>query len=332
MDLSTFLNVPALILAGALILLLIGLLVYAARVAQPTASAVDRPTGPPTGAVAMERKVILTIAMLVGTSLIFLGYGLREPSRQVQAAERLLDTSIGRGISQYTTLCYSCHGEKGQGAVVPGSNPIRVAPPLNRADFQPHEPDERRRVYDLVYKTIQRGRPGTPMPAWGDTDGGALFAEQLNELTLMILNGERVVTFEGRRAPVWELVEEIMIEHVEEGISKMPEQPQVEQLPFYQALNEEQRQGVRATLSRGCGGCHVIPNIPGAAGTTGPSLEGVGARRQIAGGVVPNNSVADLAKWIMDPQELKPGSGMPDLGLSEAESRQIAEYLWTLQQ
>lgn len=322
-------TVPALILAGALALLLVVVLLYAARVAQQPA-AEEAPAGPPTGAAAMERKVAATIVMIAALGLVFLGYGLREPARQAQASEQLLDTSIDRGITQFATLCFTCHGEKGQGAVVPDSNPIRLAPPLNRPDLRPTDSDQRKKMYDFIYKTIQRGRPGTPMPAWGQTDGGALFDEQINELTLMIMNGDRVVDYEGHKDTAWNQVERLVKEHVAQGLAKMPQQPQVEQLPFYQQLTDEQKTGVRVILQRGCGSCHTIPNIPGASGKIGPDLAGIAGRKQIAGGAVPNNSPADLAKWIEDPPALKPGTAMPKLGLTPDEAKAVADFLYTL--
>src|SRR5436305_3340866 len=190
-------NVPALITAVFLLLVLGAVLWYAARVAVPLPEA---PAGPPTGALAMERKIIATVAMVAAMALLFLGYGFREPARQVSAQEQQLDTSIGRGIDNFSTLCFPCHGEKGQGAVVPDSNPLRLAPPLNRPDLRPTDPDERKKTYDFVFKTISRGRPGTPMPSWGQSDGGTLLDEHINELALMILNGDRVMEYEGKKA------------------------------------------------------------------------------------------------------------------------------------
>ena len=114
------LNLPALITAVFLLLVLGAVLWYAARVAVPLPEA---PAGPPTGALAMERKIIAIVAMIAAMALLFLGYGFREPARQAQAEEAQLDTSIDRGIDNFTSLCFPCHGEKGQGAVVPDSNP-----------------------------------------------------------------------------------------------------------------------------------------------------------------------------------------------------------------
>src|SRR6202140_2305058 len=127
-------NLPALIAAGFLLLVLGTVLWYAARVAQPLPEA---PSGPPTGALAMERKIIAIVAMIAAMALLFLGYGFREPARQVVAAETQLDTSIGRGITTFTSLCFPCHGEKGQGAVVPDATPLRLAAPFGRTAPRP---------------------------------------------------------------------------------------------------------------------------------------------------------------------------------------------------
>src|SRR5437870_2002915 len=217
-------NVPALITAVFLLLVLGAVLWYAARVAVPLPEA---PPGPPTGALAMERKIIAVVAMIAAMALLFLGYGFRESARQVSAQEQQLDTSIGRGISNFTTLCFPCHGEKGQGAVVPDVTPERLAPPLNRADLRPTDSDTRTKEYDFIFKTIQRGRPGTPMPTWGQIDGGPLLDEQVNELTLMVLNGDRQVTFEGGAGTPWDHTAQVVNDHVSQGLATLPRQPDV---------------------------------------------------------------------------------------------------------
>jgi cytochrome c2 len=172
------------------------------------------------------------------------------------------------------------------------------------------------------------------MPSWGQIDGGTLLDEQINELTLMILNGDRPVEYEGKLSTPWDHTAEVVNAHVAQGLVQLPKQPDVEQLPFYQALSPQEQQGVRVILQRGCGGCHTIPNIPGASGTIGPNLGGptpIGQRKQIAGGAVPNNSPDDLAKWILNPPALKPGTAMPNLGLSADEAAAAAAFLYTIQ-
>jgi cytochrome c1 len=62
----------------------------------------------------------------------------------------------------------------------------------------------------------------------------------------------------------------------------------------------------------------------------GPSLAGVASRPKIAGGAVPNSGPDDLKKWILNPPALKPGTAMPNVGLTDDEATKIVAYLETL--
>ncbi|MDB5688620.1 MAG: cytochrome c class [Sphingomonas bacterium] len=86
--------------------------------------------------------------------------------------------------------------------------------------------------------------------------------------------------------------------------------------------------GKAAMLRYGCGACHQIPGISGAQGQVGPSLRAIGTRSEIAG--VLANDPQNLIRWIRDPQEVVPGNGMPDQGISEGDARDIAAYLYTI--
>jgi cytochrome c len=77
----------------------------------------------------------------------------------------------------------------------------------------------------------------------------------------------------------------------------------------------------------GCGACHVIPGVRGADGAVGPPLAHVAARTYIAGVLLDTGSA--LEDWIREPQRVKPGDAMPDLGLSERDAADIAAYLRT---
>jgi putative membrane protein len=78
----------------------------------------------------------------------------------------------------------------------------------------------------------------------------------------------------------------------------------------------------------GCGSCHTIPGVAGANGLVGPPLDDMGRRIYVAG--LLRNTPENLARWIRDPQSIVPGNAMPDMGLSESQSRDIAAYLSTL--
>ena len=88
------------------------------------------------------------------------------------------------------------------------------------------------------------------------------------------------------------------------------------------------QRGAMSIERLGCGSCHVIPGISTARGTVGPPLTDFSHRGYIAG-ELPNNG-PNLIRWIMHPKEVEPGTAMPDLGIGEAEARDIAAYLFTL--
>lgn len=83
-----------------------------------------------------------------------------------------------------------------------------------------------------------------------------------------------------------------------------------------------------ALRAHGCGGCHVIPGVPEARGAVGPSLAGLATRTHIAGRLT--NSPLNLAAWIQSPRSIDPGTLMPELGVSDAQARDIAAYLYSL--
>jgi cytochrome c2 len=76
----------------------------------------------------------------------------------------------------------------------------------------------------------------------------------------------------------------------------------------------------------GCAGCHSIPGIPGAEGQVGPSLAGIVHRVYIGG--VATNTPDNLVRWIVSPQSFSPNSAMPASGITEAEARDVAAYLY----
>jgi putative membrane protein len=85
--------------------------------------------------------------------------------------------------------------------------------------------------------------------------------------------------------------------------------------------------GADAIRRYGCGACHTIPGIAGAKGQVGPPLAGVGGRAYIAG--VLTNTPEHMVRWIVDPQAVDSLTAMPLLGVSAAEAKDIAAYLYT---
>ena len=80
--------------------------------------------------------------------------------------------------------------------------------------------------------------------------------------------------------------------------------------------------------SKGCIACHVVSSIPEAIGTIGPTLDGLASRKELAAGLPV--TADNVARWIRDPAEVKPGTVMPQLVQAEAEIEILVVWLLTL--
>jgi cytochrome c oxidase subunit 2 len=87
----------------------------------------------------------------------------------------------------------------------------------------------------------------------------------------------------------------------------------------------EQREGQQLFMSKGCGGCHRLAGTS-AEGTVGPDLTHLATRSTLAALTIPDTP-SELAAWIENPQAIKPGNHMPDLGLSGAQAKKVAAFL-----
>jgi cytochrome c2 len=86
--------------------------------------------------------------------------------------------------------------------------------------------------------------------------------------------------------------------------------------------------GPELIRSYGCGTCHTVAGVTGAKGLVGPPLAGIAQRAYIAG-VLPN-APENMVRWIENPKAVDPLTAMPVLGVSPADARDIAAYLYTL--
>lgn len=96
-----------------------------------------------------------------------------------------------------------------------------------------------------------------------------------------------------------------------------------------QALTGGNVEAGRVALSNyGCNTCHTIPGVMDARGLVGPPLSQIANRIYVAG-VLPNTP-DNLIRWIENPPGINPRTAMPNLGVGEADARNIAAYLYTL--
>lgn len=87
------------------------------------------------------------------------------------------------------------------------------------------------------------------------------------------------------------------------------------------------RRGEAMFIQYGCGSCHAVKNVRTATGMVGPPLDGIALRVIIAGHL--SNTPENMEKWIRDPQQVSPGTAMPDLNVGAGDARDITAFLYT---
>ena len=96
--------------------------------------------------------------------------------------------------------------------------------------------------------------------------------------------------------------------------------------PQAAAPNPQYAEGEKLFTAKGCIACHSLVAVNAPKGMIGPNLANVGARSYIAAGTLKNTD-QNLAHWIRDPQGIKKGVLMPNLGVTEAEAQALVAYL-----
>jgi len=95
-----------------------------------------------------------------------------------------------------------------------------------------------------------------------------------------------------------------------------------------EATGGDPARGAAAVRRYGCDTCHTIPGVQTAQANVGPPLTAIAVRTYLAG-ELPNNP-ANMQEWIRHPRAVEPRTAMPDTGVTEADGRDIAAYLYTL--
>jgi cytochrome c oxidase subunit 2 len=87
-------------------------------------------------------------------------------------------------------------------------------------------------------------------------------------------------------------------------------------------------EGRRIFESTACINCHTVAGTA-ANGRFGPDLTHLMSRETIASGIAPNTP-ENLRRWVQRPDDLKPGSLMPPMGLSDQQLSAVMAYLASL--
>jgi cytochrome c1 len=98
--------------------------------------------------------------------------------------------------------------------------------------------------------------------------------------------------------------------------------------PAQRVAGGDAARGKRLLVQFQCGACHAIPGVEAARGTAGPPLDTFGRQSYVAGRLP--NVPEPLVRWIVDPPAVKPGTPMPNLGVTPEDARHMAAYLYTL--
>jgi len=85
--------------------------------------------------------------------------------------------------------------------------------------------------------------------------------------------------------------------------------------------------GRQLFMASACVACHTISGV--SAGVIGPNLTHVGSRSSIAGALY-DNTPELLGQWLNNPPGRKPGSLMPNLGLTQDQVAALVAYLTSL--
>jgi cytochrome c oxidase subunit II len=102
-----------------------------------------------------------------------------------------------------------------------------------------------------------------------------------------------------------------------------------QQQPAPEPVDDLTFRGQQVFFSAACVYCHTIRGTP-ATGVLGPDLTHLASRRTLAAAVIENNR-GNLAGWIVDPQNVKPGNLMPPTPLDAADLQALLAYLGTLE-
>ncbi len=85
--------------------------------------------------------------------------------------------------------------------------------------------------------------------------------------------------------------------------------------------------GAQMFGAKTCVSCHAIRNRDDT--RVGPDLTHLAERATLGTGVI-DNTAGELARWLKDPQRIKPGCHMPNLQLADGEVADLVAYLETL--
>jgi len=136
-----------------------------------------------------ERYQAWGLIMTLFFAVFFPIYYFNENNRLNDEQDTFFVSSVVRGEQAYKSLCVRCHGQEGKGGAAPSPYGEGSWPAPDLTNLATRYADNRnvKNIRTFVYSTIERGRPGTPMPTWGSAFGGSLNDQQIDDIVNWIL-------------------------------------------------------------------------------------------------------------------------------------------------
>jgi cytochrome c2 len=207
-----------------------------------------------------------------------------------------------RGAGCFRDKCVQCHGAPGVAQHDIGQSMQPLPGPLvdARSHWRPRE----------LYWVTRHGIKMSGMPAWE-------YRLHESELWDLVAFMQRLPDLDARGFADW--------------MRRAPPAPACGRttttaVPAATAVDVER--GREALHQYACSACHQIPGVTGSQSLVGPPLQGIAGRRLIAGTLA--NTPENMASWLLQTQQLKPGTAMPQMGVAPQDARDMAAYLATL--
>ncbi|MGA0572758.1 c-type cytochrome [Variovorax sp. VNK109] len=244
---------------------------------------------------------------------------VRLRARDIETPPLTDERMVLRGAACFRDRCVQCHGAPGvaQSDIGQGMQPLPGPLVDARKRWQPRE----------LYWLTRHGIRMSGMPAWEfrltDDEMWSIvaFLQRLPDL-----NATQYAQLSGTMTPVARTGAATAASNggaaASCGVGLVANAPVTAQ-----ALPDAQR-GQRALYQYACNSCHSIPGITGSNPHVGPPLKGFASRSMIAGKLA--NTPDNLALWLRETQVVKPGTAMPQLGVTQRDAIDIAAYLGTL--
>jgi cbb3-type cytochrome c oxidase subunit III len=150
----------------------------------------------------LERYMAWGVVLTLFFAIFFPIYWINESNRLNAEKQGFFVGSVEQGKEVYEENCAQCHGsDLGGGATSSEySDEAWPVPALNNivARYQDNENIED--IRQFVKTTVERGRPGTPMPTWSAAFNGPLTDQQITNVVDYVLSEQTGQTQEAQQA------------------------------------------------------------------------------------------------------------------------------------